>query len=42
LTQSQLLDAVQAGDKARILEVLRRHLPKTLHHRLEDALGESD
>lgn len=42
LTQSQLLDAVQTGEKAQILGVLRRHLPETLHHRLEDALGESD
>ncbi|WP_045219844.1 precorrin-2 dehydrogenase/sirohydrochlorin ferrochelatase family protein [Desulfonatronum thioautotrophicum] len=42
LTQSQLLDAVQSGDDSRILEVLRRHLPESLHHGLEDVIGESD
>lgn len=42
LTQSQLLDAVQSGDDARILDVLRRHLPEGLHPRLEDVIGEPD
>lgn len=42
LTQSHLLDAVQSGDDARILEVLRLHLPERLHHRLEDLIGEPD
>jgi precorrin-2 dehydrogenase / sirohydrochlorin ferrochelatase len=42
LTQSQLLDAVQSGDSASILDVLRRHLPESLHPRLEDVIGEPD
>lgn len=42
LTQSQLLDAVQSGDDARILDVLRRHLPENLHPHLEEVIGEPD
>ena len=42
LTQSQLLDAVHREDHAQILAVLREVLPESLHHRLEDVIGEPD
>jgi precorrin-2 dehydrogenase / sirohydrochlorin ferrochelatase len=42
LTQSDLLEAIQQNNPQRVLAILRKHLPASLHHHLEEMVSESD
>ncbi|GAB6058168.1 precorrin-2 dehydrogenase/sirohydrochlorin ferrochelatase family protein [Desulfonatronum parangueonense] len=42
LTRSELLDVISQDDPELVLDVLKKHLPETLHHRLEGVVSEPD